>query len=153
MNANAGSSPGNFFSMSGMPKFGKQWLNNFIADSELQNAFVTSEVVRNMVMLQCLFYASVYNDLMLYKHAFLEKDQAGMGSAGKDALHQQHMEEAKSSSSHGFKSGRQSAEGLTDVPPYKIGIIGCGQVGTMILTKLIEISHSFHNLQIMVSTR
>lgn len=44
-------SPGNFFAMSGMPKFGKQWLNNFIADSELQNAFVTSEVVRNMVML------------------------------------------------------------------------------------------------------
>ena len=42
---------------------------------------------------------------------------------------------------------------MTDVPPYKIGIIGCGQVGTMILTKLIEISHSFHNLQIMVSTR
>lgn len=63
--------------MSGMPKFGKQWLNNFIADGELQNAFVTSEVVRNMVMLQCLFYASVYNDLMIYKHAFLEKEGGG----------------------------------------------------------------------------
>ena len=24
--------------------------------------------------------------------------------------------------------------------PFKVGIIGCGQVGTMILTKLIEVS-------------
>jgi hypothetical protein len=61
----------NFFKMSGMPKFGKQWLDNFIEDSELQNTFITSEVVRNLLMLQCVFYASVYNDLLLYKQAFL----------------------------------------------------------------------------------
>jgi len=57
----------NFFKMSGMPKFGKQWLDNFIEDTELQNTFITSEVVRNLLMLQCVFYASVYNDLLLYK--------------------------------------------------------------------------------------
>jgi hypothetical protein len=61
-----------FFAMSGMPKFSKQWLNNFIADTELQNTFITSEVVRNVLMLQCVFYASVLNDLLLYKHAFLQ---------------------------------------------------------------------------------
>ena len=61
----------NFFKMSGMPKFGKQWLDNFIEDPDLQNTFITSEVVRNIVMLQCVFYASVYNDLILYKQAFL----------------------------------------------------------------------------------
>ena len=61
----------NFFKMSGMPKFGKQWLDNFIADAELQNTFISSEVVRNLVMLQCIFYASIFNDLIIYKQAFL----------------------------------------------------------------------------------
>jgi phosphoglycerate dehydrogenase-like enzyme len=26
-----------------------------------------------------------------------------------------------------------------DLPDFKVGIIGCGQVGTVILTKLIEV--------------
>ena len=39
------------------------------------------------------------------------------------------------------------------MPPFKIGIIGCGHLGTMILTKLLEISGSFNNLQLLVSTR
>ena len=39
------------------------------------------------------------------------------------------------------------------MPPFKIGIIGCGHLGTMILTKLLEISSSFNNLKLMVSTR
>jgi pyrroline-5-carboxylate reductase len=42
---------------------------------------------------------------------------------------------------------------MTDVPPFKIGIVGCGQVGTMVLTKLIEVANSFNNLEISVSTR
>ena len=40
-----------FFKMSGMPKFGKQWLDNFIEDPELQNTFVASEVVRIVLLL------------------------------------------------------------------------------------------------------
>ena len=60
-----------FFKMSGMPKFGKQWLDKFIEDPELQNTFLTSEVVRNVLMLQCIFFSSVFNDLILYKQAFL----------------------------------------------------------------------------------
>lgn len=42
---------------------------------------------------------------------------------------------------------------MKDLPPFKIGIIGCGHVGTMILTKLLEIQSSFNNLKIIVSTR
>ena len=41
----------NFFKMSGMPKFDKQWLDNFISDIDLQNTFLTCEVVRNVIML------------------------------------------------------------------------------------------------------
>ena len=41
----------NFFQMSGIPKFGKNWLDNFIPDEEMQNTFMTSEVVRNVLML------------------------------------------------------------------------------------------------------
>jgi hypothetical protein len=40
-----------FFSMTGIPKFGKSWLDNFIPDEDLQNTFLTSEVVRNVIML------------------------------------------------------------------------------------------------------
>lgn len=48
---------------------------------------------------------------------------------------------------------QNSQELLNEMPPFKIGIIGCGHLGTMILTKLLEISGSFNNLKLMVSTR
>ena len=42
---------------------------------------MTSEVVRNVVMLQCIYYASVYNDLVLYKHTYInQKDMDGQES-------------------------------------------------------------------------
>ena len=40
-----------------------------------------------------------------------------------------------------------------EVPPFTVGIIGCGQIGTMILTKLLEAQSSFNNLRVVVSTR
>ena len=63
----------NFFQMSGIPKFGKNWLDNFIPDEEMQNTFMTSEVVRNVVMLQCVYYAHVFNSLWIYKHTFVNR--------------------------------------------------------------------------------
>jgi len=56
--------------MSGIPKFGKNWLDNFIPDEEMQNTFMTSEIVRNVLMLQCVYFASVFNELVLYKRTF-----------------------------------------------------------------------------------
>ena len=56
--------------MSGIPKFGKNWLDNFIPDEEMQNTFMTSEVVRNVIMLQCMFFSSIYYELFLYKHTY-----------------------------------------------------------------------------------
>eukprot|EP00350_Pseudokeronopsis_sp_OXSARD2_P009102 CAMPEP_0170553010 /NCGR_PEP_ID=MMETSP0211-20121228/10886_1 /TAXON_ID=311385 /ORGANISM="Pseudokeronopsis sp., Strain OXSARD2" /LENGTH=89 /DNA_ID=CAMNT_0010861113 /DNA_START=161 /DNA_END=430 /DNA_ORIENTATION=+ len=53
--------------MVGIPKFGKNWLDNFIPDEEMQNIFLTSEVVRNVLMLEAVYYASIYNDLFRYK--------------------------------------------------------------------------------------
>jgi pyrroline-5-carboxylate reductase len=40
-----------------------------------------------------------------------------------------------------------------ELKAYKVGIIGCGQIGTMILTKLLEASSSFTNLRVYVSSR
>ena len=40
-----------------------------------------------------------------------------------------------------------------DLPDFKVGIIGCGQVGTVLLTKLLEVKDQFHNLKLAVSTR
>lgn len=42
---------------------------------------------------------------------------------------------------------------MGEMAPFKVGIIGCGHLGTMILTKMLEISGSFNNLQLMISTR
>ena len=50
--------------MTGIPKFGKNWLDNFIPDEDMQNTFLTSEVVRNVIMLQCVYYASIYCDIL-----------------------------------------------------------------------------------------
>ena len=63
--------------MSGIPKFGKNWLDNFIPDEEMQNTFMTSEVVRNVLMLQCIYFASVFNELVLYKHTFINQNLPG----------------------------------------------------------------------------
>ena len=30
-------------------------------------------------------------------------------------------------------------QGADDLPPFRIGIIGCGQIGTCVLTKLLEV--------------
>lgn len=89
-----------------MPKFGKHQLENFIKDPELQQQFVTSEVVRNALMLQCVYIASIHNDLLQYKHTFMNQ--------------------------------QDQAQAQDDLPPYTVGIIGCGQIGTMVLTKLLE---------------
>lgn len=96
----------NFFQMSGIPKFGKNWLDNFIPDEEMQNTFMTSEVVRNVVMLQCIYYASVYNELVLYKHTFIN----GRGS----------MDEIPNQVSVADLPAGENA------PVFKVGIIGCG---------------------------
>ena len=48
---------------------------------------------------------------------------------------------------------QSSVELLNEMQPFKIGIIGCGHLGTMILTKLLEISGSFNNLKLYVSSR
>jgi predicted homoserine dehydrogenase-like protein len=40
-----------------------------------------------------------------------------------------------------------------DIVDLHVGIIGCGQVGTMILTKLLEVIPHFQGLKILVSTR
>ena len=124
----------NFFQMSGIPKFGKNWLDNFIPDEEMQNTFMTSEIVRNVLMLQCVFYASVFNELVLYKHTYINQKPEGEPNA-------------------------QGQISMTDLPAgesmpdFKVGIIGCGQVGTVLLTKLLEVKEQFHNLKMIVSTR
>lgn len=50
--------------MTGIPKFGKNWLDNFIPDEDLQNTFLTSEVVRNVIMLQSVYLTSVYSEIL-----------------------------------------------------------------------------------------
>ena len=158
----------NFFKMSGMPRFGKQWLDNFIQDQELQNTFLTSEVVRNLVMLECVFFASVFNDLILYKQAFLmqKSRQTGTGLPEEDSMRDEESKieggmpgtaNQQMSSQSAIKNSSSQVQNSVDImnelPPFKIGIIGCGHLGTMILTKLLEISGSFNNLKILVSTR
>ena len=53
--------------MSGITSFGQNWLDNFIPNEEMQNVFMTSEVIRNVLMLQCTYLASVYHELSRYK--------------------------------------------------------------------------------------
>lgn len=77
-------------------------------------------MARNAIMLQCMYLASIYNDLLLYKH-----NSEGAGQPDKEI------------------------EAIT----YTVGIIGCGQIGTMLLTKLLEAQSSFQNLRVIVSTR
>jgi hypothetical protein len=60
--------------MQGVPKFGKNWLDNFIPNEEMQNVFITSEVVRNVLMLQCIYVANVYNELLSYKLKFVSQE-------------------------------------------------------------------------------
>ena len=114
-----------FFSMTGIPKFGKNWMDNFIPDEEMQNIFLTSEVVRNVLMLQCVYFASLYHDLFKYKQSYLNVTQAvvappGLASANKD----------KEVSQLGVGETERSMQQMSIVgggdQPFKVGIIGCG---------------------------
>ena len=112
-------------------------------------------------MLECVFFASVFNDLILYKQAFLL--QKSQNTHQDDVNNEEESKKASlNAASPQLSAGRNqsssrivqnSVELLNDMPPFKIGIIGCGHLGTMILTKLLEISGSFNNLKLMVSTR
>ena len=123
----------NFFQMSGIPKFGKNWLDNFIPDEEMQSTFMTSEIVRNVLMLECVYFASIYSDLFEFKHTYgNQKAPSEQNSQNNVSMAQIQTNEA---------------------PVFKLGIIGCGQVGTSLLTKLLEAREQFGNLEIHVSTR
>jgi len=96
-----------FFSLSGIPKFGKNWLDNFIPSEELQDTFMASEVVRNVLMLQCMFIASVYKDLLRYRQKFVSVDGGESERTGpKHDITVMSKEQAPK--------------------PFKMGIIGCG---------------------------
>lgn len=81
---------------------------------------MTSEVVRNVIMLQCMFIASIGYELFLYKHTYNVQKPTG---------DQQHMPSQIS----------MSDLQIGHLPKFKLGIIGCGQVGTSFLTKLLEV--------------
>lgn len=70
-----------FFSMTGIPKFGKNWLDNFIPDEEMQNTFLTSEVVRNVIMIQCVYFTSIYSDILRSYRLLLNETAANQHSS------------------------------------------------------------------------
>lgn len=113
--------------MNGIPKFGKSWLENFIPDEELQNTFLTSEVVRNVVMLQCVYLTSVYGEVL---RSFRTGSYREEGA-------QLHINMPETSRSNKVHINLEDAKAGN--PVFKVGLIGCGQIGTMILTKLLEI--------------
>ena len=101
-----------------------------------------------------------------YKQAFLmqKSRQTGQGLPEEDsmrdeesklegAMPSQANQQISSQSGLNKTSVQNSVDIMNELPPFKIGIIGCGHLGTMILTKLLEISGSFNNLKILVSTR
>lgn len=83
--------------------------------------------------------------MLLYKHAFLIQNA--------EIREKSNASESRPPSRTSRAMTKHSFDLMGDLPSYKIGIIGCGQVGTMILTKLIEVSSSFNNMKIIVSTR
>jgi hypothetical protein len=131
--------------MTGIPKFGKSWLDNFIPDEEMQNTFLTSEVVRNVIMIQCVYLASIYADVLALHRQGGSLKGAGSASilssrfnlsppGGKTiAPNESNFPETQRSRVTIQENGGEDKNGV------KVGIIGCGQVGTMILTKLIEV--------------
>ena len=104
-------------------------------------------------MLQCVFYASVYNDLLLYKHAFLlQKDSSRKHDISTISESKTPADDTSNPNKSMSQVMSQSLDLMGD-RQFKVGLIGCGHVGTMILTKLLEVSGSFNNLKLIVSTR
>lgn len=107
-------------------------MDHFIPDMEMQKHNITSKVVRNIIMLQSIYLAKVYRDLLKYKLSYDKNSKAKEDNQ---------------------KAQNQEFDIDDDFIPMKVGIIGWGQLGTMILTKLIEIMPHFQGMKIYVSTR
>lgn len=119
--------------MTGIPKFGKSWLDNFIPDEEMQNTFLTSEVVRNVIMLQCVYYTSVYGEILgqvrsgSLNHTQRQSSIVG-GFLGLSSLIK-HNESSSQSVGPGMQESQRSKVTINDkseVALFKVGIIGCG---------------------------
>jgi hypothetical protein len=92
-------------------------------------------------MLQCVYLTSIYGEVLRSFRTGSYREEG--------AQLQINMPES-------YRTNKVSInfdEGKNGNPVFKVGLIGCGQVGTMILTKLLEIQSQIPNMKIMVSTR
>lgn len=111
-------------------------------------------------MLQAIYLSFMYKELWKYKFQ-MNRAQAPAGGMSEMSIG---LQSEKGGATPNQKSMRESAPSpapgadpsqsmISDQGVLKIGIIGCGQVGTMILTKLLEIQTHLSPIKIYVSTR
>lgn len=60
----------NHYSFSSLQSIGTSWLNKFLPDIKMQQAYVTSAVVKNVIMLQCVYIARIFKDLNRAKQLY-----------------------------------------------------------------------------------
>lgn len=90
-------------------------------------------------MLQCVYYASIYSEILktyrtgMIKTPLFTKQQQSSDTQLPAAMNNIDSHRSKVTINIGATADLEYKH------PFKVGIIGCGQVGTMILTKLIEI--------------
>ena len=55
------------FSLQNLPQVGQSWLNQFLPDVKMQQTCVTSEIVRNVILIQCLYMTKIVYELQRTK--------------------------------------------------------------------------------------
>jgi hypothetical protein len=148
------------------------WLNFFFEDQEVKELFLNNERTKSLITIQCLYYLNIFRNLHLakYKNSKPGLDQIDnesnlpllnsksklIPSVEKKAVFKNMLSTLNEGANNTNKTLliEKNDPGVKLQNYFKIGLIGCGNVGNFLAKHLIAIKDSsIMNYKILISTR
>jgi hypothetical protein len=155
-------------------------LLSFLNEPELRIIYKNHERVKNIIVIQCLYYFNIFRNLYLFKNKskteICDDNVKNEGPNFNKTNNRKSLQPLMRLTSHGKINNRENTISYEEInlpiinhtkksimkstldkqnEKFKVGIIGCGRVGTELARHLIGIRDSslYSGFQIMISTR
>ena len=131
------------------------WLNNLFTDPQIKSIFLQQSHVRTLLIYQSLYYLATY--YTLYSERLKEKPtcKATTQSTSPPQKHKQQQPfNPNNNNNNNNELAYNTVTSSFNSPTIKVGVIGCGNIGSALLKELIDIKDKKRILmKIYVSTR